>query len=217
MSSSRALSIDPWSLPSKKEDGVLVASGRTQQLSEGAGFTLKAFEHSFEGAAQERRASTLASWREVEPSLGSDARDLARSFVALCEQCSAFLCDPGCSVDVDDDGDVIFDWNNGTVPMFSAAITADLKIIHVGKFNAGAKVTGEDVSLRSVKEPLKRLVEELGNFSWNTIASSDLWLAVATQNQVVELPYTPPLGTVVSLSSRRMARDARTLKTRGDT
>ena len=124
-------------------------------------------------AAEERRQETIASWDEIAPTLSPSTLELAEEFVSVCEEKGAFYCDPGCHVDFIDDDQVMFDWNNGQLPIFTVLIGSDHpQVAFVGKFKKG-EITGEVTNLEFLEDPLDRLVKEIGNRTWTPTSSPD--------------------------------------------
>ena len=59
---------------------------------------------------------------------------MAIDFMALCQKVNAFHCDLECNIDLMDEDSVMFDWNDGTLPMFTALITHGPKIVFRWQF-----------------------------------------------------------------------------------
>ena len=146
-------------------------------------------------AEEEAYDTTINSWSEISADLPPQARSMAEEFVRLCEESGAFHCDPGCAVDVVEEGHVLFDWNSGELPIFSVMVTAAPSVAYVGKFKDG-KVTGEETTLGSMDRLLSRLVGEFGNKKWTktTTPSRALSLNEASSSPIfgVGLHYTSP-------------------------
>ena len=135
--------------------------------------------------------ATLAPWKELKSSLPRETLSMASAFVALCEKYGAFNGDPNCNVDLVDDGQVMFDWNNGKLPVFTVMIAPGPRVIYVGRFAEG-KVTGDENSLISVEAPLQRLVSTIGMNKWRTAALQGLLLSVTNESVAAERHYTLP-------------------------
>lgn len=126
---------------------------------------------------------TLDSWREVAALVeSSEVRKRAEEFVKRCERMGAFRTDPGCEVDLLDDNRVMFDWNNGKIPILTAMVSEET-VTFVAKF-ADGKAAGDDSTstMLTLRAVLSRLVEEIGDLAWQnmqTIPSAtgmrDVW------------------------------------------
>ena len=151
---------------------------------------------------EQRRRNALAAWEELAPSLSRETRELAQAFVELCEECGAFLCQPGCHIDLVDEDQIMFDWNTGSLPVFTVLITDGPRVAHVGRFRDG-KETGERSTLDSVTGPLMMFVKEAGPTTWRTIASRDSLLSVGSAREArTRVPvYIRRRGAASSLSS----------------
>lgn len=151
---------------------------------------------------EKRRKETLEVWKEIAPTLSSATRELAQKFVDTCERKGAFYCAPQCHVDVIEDDQVMFDWNNGQFPIFTVLIGSDYpQVSLVGKFEEG-KVTSEAASLEFLEPPLDKLVKEIGNPAWTTTFSLDsLTREVNAVSGAGVLPSIPLPQKETSLSS----------------
>ena len=165
---------------------------------------------------EQRRGNALAAWEELAPSLSRETREFAQSFVDLCEECGAFLCQPGCHIDLVDDDQIMFDWNTGKLPVFTVLITDGPRVAHVGRFRDG-KETGERSTLDSVTGPLMLFVKEAGPTTWPTIASRDSSLNVGSARVArARVPvYIRRRGAASSLSSLQTTHHSVTYMTPG--
>ena len=115
-------------------------------------------------SAQEAPAAdAVADWNSIAPELPVDVRSMAQEFVALCERLGALHCGSGCAVDNMGEDGVLFDWNDGRLPILSVLITPGLRVVYVGRFTDGGQVSGDDPSLSFVDRPLVRMMEECGH------------------------------------------------------
>ena len=105
----------------------------------------------------------VVDWNSIAPELPVDVRSFAQEFVALCERLGALHCGSGCAVDNMGDDGVLFDWNDGRLPVLSVLITPGLRVVYVGKFKDGGQVSGDDPSLSFVDRLLVRMMEECGH------------------------------------------------------
>lgn len=112
------------------------------------------------GSTEYLHASILEDWNEIASNLPDETRSMAESFVSLCINLGAFDCEPRCYVDTVEDGHVMFDWNNGELPLFTVVITPKPSVVYVGKFNEG-KVSGEDHDVHAVRAPIERFLRQL--------------------------------------------------------
>ena len=141
-------------------------------------------------AMRQNAAATMESWEEIAPSLPLEMRELARGFVELCGKCNAFYSDPACQVDVVEEGQVMFDWNNGRLPVFTVLITDEPLVVHVGRL-ADGKVRGSAPDLGRVGMPLRRFVQEIGKKTCQkTVASPDSSLRVTRASPEDSPPST---------------------------
>lgn len=172
-------------------------------LSRGSEFRLP---YPVPASVKRRRKDTMASWAEIGHTLSPTVLELAEEFVSACERKGAFYCDPGCYVDFIEDDQVMFDWNNGQLPIFTVLIGSDHpQVVFVGKFKEG-KITGETTNLELLEAPLERLVKEIGNPVWTTAFSPDssthVVSVVSALAEPLSIPHLPMGG---SLSSPQMA------------
>ena len=170
-------------------------------------------------AEEEAYDTTINSWSEISAGLPPQARSMAEEFVRLCEESGAFLCDPGCAVDVVEEGHVLFDWNSGESPIFSVMVTAAPSVAYVGKFKDG-KVTGEETTLGWMDGLLSRLVGEFRNKKWTkTTPSRALSLNEASSSLSfgVGPHYTSPQAIENSRFSPQEVPHALTLPVPGST
>lgn len=116
---------------------------------------------------------TMEAWEDIAPSLPRETRDIAQDFVDLCRNCGAFESDPPCNVDALDDGQVMFDWNNGEPPVFTVLIDYGPSIVCVGRFG-DKKVVEEFDELRSAYYHLQNFLGTIKpKNTWNTNVSLD--------------------------------------------
>ena len=108
-------------------------------------------------------ADTVADWNSIAPELPVDVRSFAQEFVSLCERLGALHCGSGCTVDNMGDDGVLFDWNDGRLPVLSVLITPGLRVVYVGRFKDGGQVSGDDPGLSFVDRLLVRMMEECGH------------------------------------------------------
>lgn len=152
---------------------------------------------------------TISEWKEIAHGLALESYQFAQEFVNLCEYYSAFYWEPGCSVDRLEDGSVMFDWNTGELPIFTAVITPGQPpmIAYVGKFMSG-KVSGEEKTLETVELLLFRFVRDSGIPVWQNI-SQGLWSREVNLNWVGALRSTHPhLTGIYQYSAPLMLREA---------
>ena len=136
-------------------------------------------------SAEQRSIRVLASWKDVKYILPAKVRNIGCDFVDLCQEHHAFHCDPECNIDIVDEDSVMFDWNNGALPIFTALITPSPSITFVGSFEYG-KVKGEASNLDSVRVNLIHFVNEIGSEIWETSVLHDSWLKEEKASQVDE-------------------------------
>ncbi len=126
-------------------------------------------------SAENRCENAMASWEEVKSLLEEEAYKMADDFVYLCQQYYAFHCDIECSIDIVNEDSVMFDWNDGTLPAFTALITPGPSISFVGGFEYGT-VKGKTSTLSVLKANLIHFVKEVGSEIWETSVLQDSWL-----------------------------------------
>ena len=139
---------------------------------------------------------------------------MASDFVALCQKAHAFHCDLGCNIDLVDEDSVMFDWNDGTLPMFTALITHSPRIVFVGSFEYGS-VKGENKTLDAVAVNLIHFVKELGSEIWENSVLHDSWLRKERASLEGGHVSIPPRGTEDSPSSPPMTLIVTTSPTLG--
>ncbi len=153
-------------------------------------------------SANTRYADALASWEEVKPLLPDKVRHMAGDFVKLCQQTHAFHSNLECNIDLVDEDSVMFDWNDGTLPMFTALITPNPMIFFVGRFKDGT-VKGENSTLDLAEKNLRYFVNRLGNEIeiWKISVLQDLWSRRERVSLAAELVFTLHRGMENSPSS----------------
>ena len=151
-------------------------------------------------SAEKRCADALTSWEEVEPLLQGEIRRMACDFMVLCQKVRAFHCDLECNIDLMDEDSVMFDWNDGTLPMFTALITHGPKIVFVGSFEYGS-VKGENSTLDAVSVNLIHFVKEIGSEIWENSVLQDSWLREEKASPGAGPVYIPHRRTEDSPSS----------------
>ena len=148
-------------------------------------------------SANTRYADALASWEAVKPLLPDKVRQMAGDFVKLCQQTHAFHSNLGCNIDLVHEDSVMFDWNDGTLPMFTALITPNPMIVFVGRFKDGT-VKGENSTLDLAEENLRYFVNKLGNEIWKISVLQDSWSKRERVGLAAELVFTLHRGMEAS-------------------
>ena len=110
----------------------------------------------------ESRDAARTEWDAIAANMPEDVRDLAEEFISLCERIGALNCGSGCVVDDMGSDGVLFDWNDGHLPILSIMIGSGSKIAYSGKFKGGGRVSGTDFDLSFVTQALTRMMEECG-------------------------------------------------------
>ena len=156
---------------------------------------------SLSAAALVAHNETRESWVEIAPTLSSTTFDLAQQFISACVRKGAFYCDPGCHVDLIGDDQVMFDWNNGQVPIFTVLIGPDPpRIVFVGKFKKG-KIKGETTNPELLDAHLDTLMKEIGNPLWTSTSSPDLLIHVVIEDLGLVAPLSIPHRRAVGFPS----------------
>ena len=137
------------------------------------------------------RDEALEEWKEIRTMLSPQLAQQVEDFVQLSDESGVYFCSPGCSVDLLEDGSVMFDWNDGTLPIFTVMITVNMEVVHVGHF-ADGKIKGEGRGLSIVGMHLERFVREREGNPWNIIVSLDSFVK---KNAVVLGTGLEPLFT----------------------
>ena len=139
-----------------------------------------------------------AEWDAIAAHLSEEVRGLAEEFAALCERMGALNCGSGCAVDDMGDDGVLFDWNDGQLPVLSVMISPGPQVSYAGKFKTGGRVSGTDSNLSLVAQVLTRMMEECGFPVQYTSHTPVLWTSVegAAQAKVVQSYSSLPQTTM---------------------
>ena len=148
-------------------------------------------------SANTRYADALASWEAVKPLLPDKVRQMAGDLVKLCQQTHAFHSNLECNIDLVHEDSVMFDWNDGTLPMFTVLITPNPMIVFVGRFQDGT-VKGENSTLDLAETNLRYFVNKLGNEIWKISVLQDSWSKRERVGLAAELVFTLHRGTETS-------------------
>ena len=148
-----------------------------------------------------------AEWDAIAEQVSEEVRGLAEEFTALCERVGALDCGSGCSVDDMGSDGVLFDWNDGRLPILSVMISSGPQVVYSGKFKDGGRVSGADPDLSFVAHALTRMMEECGLPVRYTSHSPVSWMSAASAvERVVQSYSSPPPTPIVFLFSQRPAR-----------
>ena len=152
-------------------------------------------------SVEDRRKETIEAWDEIAPTLSSATRELAQQFVDLCKEKGAFSCDPMCHIDDMECDQIMFDWNNGQLPIFSVLIGPDPPLIaFAGQFLDG-EITGEMSTFDLLEAPLDKLTKEIGTSLWTTPSLHDSSTLIASVTKEVDEPHSTlhtPTGSYLS-------------------
>ena len=110
----------------------------------------------------ELRDAARAEWDAIAAHVSEEVRSLAEEFTALCERIGVLNCGSGCAVDDMGSDGVLFDWNDGHLPILSVMIRSGPQVVYSGKFKNGGRVSGTDSDLSFVAQALTRMMEEWG-------------------------------------------------------
>ena len=176
--------------------------------------TVVLLESTDEVATSEAYQATLEAWEEIGQTLPRDMKTLAQQFVDMCEEFGAFHCRVACEVDTADDDEIMFDWNNGELPIFTVVIAEGPRLVYAGRFSVGI-VKGEVTELSLLESPLRKLVQEIGLKKWTTSATQDssfraVNVAAETEHELHytihqrtdDYPYFQPTEHLAEISSR---------------
>ena len=148
-----------------------------------------------------------AEWDAIAAHVSEEVRSLAEEFTALCERIGALNCGSGCSVDDMGSDGVLFDWNDGRLPILSVMISSGPQVVYSGKFKNGGRVSGTDYDLSFVAKALTRMMEECGLPVRYTSHSPALWMSGASAaERVVQSYSSPPPTPILFLFSQRPVR-----------
>ena len=121
----------------------------------------------------------LDEWAESRGEVTSQSqRQFADAIVELCRRRGVLDSDPPGAICVMEDGSVMFDWNDGTLPMLTIVVTPKPSFAYAGRFISG-KCRGEDeASLEVLDAALMRFVRERGTRVCQVNATLGSWLNV---------------------------------------
>ena len=154
----------------------------------------------------ELRDAARAEWDAIAAHVSEEVRSLAEEFTALCERIGVLNCGSGCAVDDMGSDGVLFDWNDGHLPILSVMIRSGPQVVYSGKFKNGGRVSGTDSDLSFVAQALTRMMEECGLPVRYTSHSPVLWMSGASAaERVVQSYSSPPPTPILFLFSQRPA------------
>jgi len=132
----------------------------------------------------------LEMWEEAQKLLPPATLELAQEFVDFCIGEGAFLSEPACHIEALDEGRVIFDWNDGTLPVFTVLITEQRGFVFSG-ISAEAEKKGKTPNLNEVVTALPDFVET-GRQLWPIGVLQGSSLKKTSDLEGADLhPYTP--------------------------
>ena len=138
--------------------------------------------HRSDGEQIEWRNDALASWKEIKDSLSPELRQLCQDFVSRCDRIGALYCPPGCDVSLSEDGTVMFDWNDGTLPMFTVLMTPSLEVVDATLSDEG-KASGRHSGFVYANLHLEQFMMERGADLWSTFYLRDSWLKTSEADE----------------------------------
>lgn len=120
-------------------------------------------------APQEKlRNESRSEWNKIAEQVPEGAREIAEEFIELCENTGALGCKSGCTIDdIGKDG-IIFDWNDGELPVLSVMIGPGSEVVYSARFKDGNRISGTDSHLEFVKPVLIRMIREWGNLRYKS-------------------------------------------------
>ena len=106
----------------------------------------------------ENYKEAMEMWDEAKKDLPQGTVELAQPFVDYCIQVGAFVFNPGCHIEALDSGRVIFDWNNGQLPVFTVIISERIGFVFSG-ISSKTEEKGTASDLKEVTGLLPEFVE----------------------------------------------------------